>query len=320
VLTNNLENLSIDGNDDSQENFQWENKPFAFFDIETTQIGDPESGKIDIEKQDIIEFAVVILDRFGLYERQTFQTLIYGEINEYSNRINNISVEMVQNAPKFEEVAGIIKMLLDDKIWVGHNISNFDVPILNIAFEKVGFEKPRCRKILDTVSIFKSCFKHKTKDLKLNTISNYFGCGETKHRSLDDVRTNIEVFKRVALSNLLDKNIFMESNIENEIDNEIPTQSDNEYIKDSFSVSMPKEYKFSQKLQIEEFTQQDNSQKQTTHQIIDNAIKNKKIVKLKYMKKVNFISPISWKDKEKGLFEVSFKGSKKNLYLLCVQN
>jgi len=50
----------------------------------------------------------------------------------------------------------------------------------------------------------------------LSTLSNFFGLGYTKHRALDDVRVNIEVFKRVCLSIFISDNELLSLNEKNE--------------------------------------------------------------------------------------------------------
>ena len=105
----------------------------VFFDLETT-----------IPPTDIIEFGAVILDKDGLYEKESYSTLIWSDkVDDRSITCNGITQEMLKDAPKFAEVADAIYNVLNGRIWAGHCINRFDIPHINKAFKKV--DKPALR-------------------------------------------------------------------------------------------------------------------------------------------------------------------------------
>jgi len=65
--------------------------------------------------------------------------------------------------------------------------------------------------------LLRKCFGKRAGYLKLATLGRYFGLGEEKHRALDDIRMNIEVFKKCTLT------LFLESK---QIDMTPPTVAD----------------------------------------------------------------------------------------------
>ena len=85
-------------------------------------------------------------------------------INEFETKINPrtvvpLTIEQltgiknndVKDAPLFEDVAPTLKSLLDDTIFVAHNV-NFDFPFLNAEFERAG-EQPLTIPAIDTVTL-----------------------------------------------------------------------------------------------------------------------------------------------------------------------
>ena len=84
----------------------------VFYDLETT-----------IPATDIIEFGGIVLDKTGLFERESYSTLIKSEkITPRSTECNGITLDMVKNSPTFAEIADNIFNILDGRIWAGHNI------------------------------------------------------------------------------------------------------------------------------------------------------------------------------------------------------
>lgn len=72
----------------------------VFYDLETT-----------IPPTDIIEFGAIVLDKTGLYEKESYSTLIHSvKINQESIDANGITPEMVKDAPEFKDVADKIYM------------------------------------------------------------------------------------------------------------------------------------------------------------------------------------------------------------------
>ena len=103
---------------------------YAVVDIETTGSYAMGNG--------ITEIAIVIHD--GKDILHCYETLInpHQHIPIFIQSLTGITNEMVLNAPSFTEVAGQIHELLEDKIFVAHNV-NFDYSFIKHHLEKAGY-------------------------------------------------------------------------------------------------------------------------------------------------------------------------------------
>jgi len=104
---------------------------FAIIDIETSG-GKPKDSKI-------IEIAIVIHD--GKTIKEKYQSLINPEkkIDWYVSKLTGISNQDVENAPKFYEVAKTVYQLIENRVFVAHNIG-FDYPIVRNEFKSLGLD------------------------------------------------------------------------------------------------------------------------------------------------------------------------------------
>jgi DNA polymerase-3 subunit epsilon len=104
---------------------------YAIVDIETTGGYAAASG--------ITEIAVIIHD--GNKVVKHFETLINPQQNipRYITALTGIDNYMVQDAPAFEEVASVLYELLNDKIFVAHNV-NFDYSFVKHHLKNAGFD------------------------------------------------------------------------------------------------------------------------------------------------------------------------------------
>ncbi|EMS49379.1 Retrovirus-related Pol polyprotein LINE-1 [Triticum urartu] len=84
------------------------------------------------------------------------------------------------------------------RVWAGHNIVRFDVPRIREAFTEIGRTPPEPKGMIDTLPLLTQRFGRRAGDMKMASLANYFGLGRQKHRSLDDVRMNLEVLKYCA--------------------------------------------------------------------------------------------------------------------------
>ncbi|MFY8021685.1 MAG: exonuclease domain-containing protein [Bacteroidia bacterium] len=102
---------------------------YAIVDIETTG-GHPSANAVT-------EISVYISDGEKVIDQ--FETLINPEIAipSYIQAFTGISNEMVQDAPPFHAIAPQLKSILDDKIFVAHNV-NFDYSFIKHQFELAG--------------------------------------------------------------------------------------------------------------------------------------------------------------------------------------
>lgn len=110
---------------------------YAVVDIETT--GGFASGN------GITEISILVHDGQEVVER--FETLINPdqEIPAYIEALTGISNDMVQSAPLFKDVAADIYTVLQDKIFVAHNV-NFDFSFIKHHLSLSGYEL-QCKKI-----------------------------------------------------------------------------------------------------------------------------------------------------------------------------
>lgn len=104
---------------------------YAVVDIETT--GSYAAGN------GITEIAIVIHD--GSKKLNFYETLVnpHIPIPYFIQRLTGIDNKMVANAPSFEEIAGQVFDLLQDKIFVAHNV-NFDYSFIKHHLKNAGYE------------------------------------------------------------------------------------------------------------------------------------------------------------------------------------
>jgi hypothetical protein len=113
-------------------------------------------------------------------------------------RCNGITRDAVAAAPSFIAVADAVYDLLHGRVWAGHNIVRFDLPRIREAFNEIGRSPPEPKGTIDTLPLLTQRFGRRAGDMKMASLANYFGLGRQKHRSLDDVRMNLEVLKYCA--------------------------------------------------------------------------------------------------------------------------
>ncbi|UKJ05978.1 exonuclease domain-containing protein [Solitalea lacus] len=110
---------------------QAERNLYAIVDIETT--GGYASGN------NIIEVAVFVHDGFTIVDK--YETLVNPgvPIPIHIQALTGITNEMVSNAPLFREIAGDLFEILEDKIFVAHNV-NFDYSFLHHQFDLLNYK------------------------------------------------------------------------------------------------------------------------------------------------------------------------------------
>ena len=178
---------------------EFPNKYIAF-DIETTGL--------DPMYDEIIEIGAIKIENGK--EIETFSTLIKPEyeINDFITELTGITNEMVQNAPKINEVLTRFMDFIKDSIILGHNI-NFDINFIydNLINEDM---QPITNDFIDTLRLSRRLLPE-LKHHRLSDLANYYNIDTTgSHRSLTDVRITIDIFKN--LEKLVESKYF---NIEN---------------------------------------------------------------------------------------------------------
>ncbi|KAE8706941.1 Protein NEN3 [Hibiscus syriacus] len=181
----------------------------VFFDIETTV---PNRAG---QRFWVLEFGAIVVCPRNFVELESYSTLIkpkdLSAVALRSGRCDGITRDAVANAPAFEQVADKIFSLLNGRIWAGHNIQRFDCVRIKEAFADIGRPPPVSVGIIDSLGVLTDKFGKRAGNMKMASLATYFGLGQQKHRSLEDVRMNLEVLKHCAtvlfllsMSNVLD--------------------------------------------------------------------------------------------------------------------
>ncbi|KAL2246582.1 UNVERIFIED_CONTAM: Protein NEN4 [Sesamum indicum] len=173
----------------------------VFFDLETTVPN--RTG----QRFRVLEFGAIVVCPRNLVELESYCTLIRpGDLSVVpvrSGRSDGIIREAVAKAPSFDEVADKIFDILDGRIWAGHNIQRFDCVRIREAFGEINRPAPEPVGIIDSLGVLTQKFGKRAGNMKMATLADYFGLGQQKHRSLEDVRLNLEVLKHCATVLLL---------------------------------------------------------------------------------------------------------------------
>ncbi|KAH1080188.1 hypothetical protein J1N35_019949 [Gossypium stocksii] len=168
----------------------------CFFDLETTIPRRRGQGF------SILEFGAILVCPKRLVELKSFASLVrpddLSSISLDSVRCNGITRDTVAEAPSFSDIAEEVYGFLHGRVWAGHNIVKFDCVRIREAFEKIDRPAPEPKGIIDSLALLTQKFGRRAGDMKMETLANYFGLGKQTHRSLDDVRMNLEVLKYCA--------------------------------------------------------------------------------------------------------------------------
>lgn len=168
----------------------------VFFDLETTIPTRP--GQVHA----ILEFGAILVCPKKLVELDNYSSLVrpadLSLISTLSVRCNGITRDAVVAAPTFLEISDKVYNVLHGRIWAGHNILRFDCARIREAFAEIGKPMPEPRGTIDSLALLTQRFGRRAGDMKMASLANYFGLGQQSHRSLDDVRMNLEVVKYCA--------------------------------------------------------------------------------------------------------------------------
>jgi DNA polymerase-3 subunit epsilon len=158
---------------------------FAIIDIETC------GGRFEFKKGRITEIAILIHDGLSVVEK--FSTLINPEcyISPAFVSISGITNEMVQDAPKFYEIANKIIEMTEGRIFVAHNVG-FDYGFIREEFASLGYKYKR--DTLCTVRLSRKLLPGKT-SYSLGKLCDSLGIViEARHRAEGDAVATAKLF------------------------------------------------------------------------------------------------------------------------------
>lgn len=125
------------------------NLTFSVVDLETT-------GHSSKSGDRIIQIAIVQIQNDTIV--RTYNTFVQPDrpIPPFIAQLTTINDETVAEAPRFEEIAEHVRDLLDDTVFVAHNVQ-FDEPFLRHEMDRVGVD-PWYGPTLDTVELVKIAY------------------------------------------------------------------------------------------------------------------------------------------------------------------
>lgn len=161
---------------------------FGIIDIETTG-GNYRYGKIT-------EIAIIVFENGK--EVNKFESLVNPEcvVPPEITRITGITNEMLENAPKFYEIAKQVLEILESCVFVAHNVQ-FDYLFIKEEFKNLGYNFNK--KKLCTVVLSRKYFPG-LKSYALGSLIKHFGIEVLhRHRAYDDAWATLQIFKKMLL-------------------------------------------------------------------------------------------------------------------------
>ena len=157
---------------------------YSIIDIETTGLS-PRNEKIT-------EIAVYVHDGEKIVDE--FTTLINPEkkISYWITQLTGINNKMIENAPKFYEVAKRIVEMTEGTIFVGHNV-HFDYNFIRKEFKEFGYDYKRDK--ICTLKLSRKLLPGR-RSYALAKICNELGIEiKNRHRAFGDAKATVELFE-----------------------------------------------------------------------------------------------------------------------------
>lgn len=117
-----------------------------FFDLETTSADITTAKIIQLALLETNERDEKIMEKSNLINPKT-------PILESATAVHGITDEMVKDKPVFDKYAKSLKKLFENKILVGYNILQFDIPILLSEFDRAGVKVTLSGKFIDVMKV-----------------------------------------------------------------------------------------------------------------------------------------------------------------------
>ena len=172
---------------------------YVILDIETT------GGKFN--EEGITEIAIYKFDGHNIVDQFISLVNPEREIQQFVIKLTGINSKMLENAPKFHEVARRILEITKDCIVVAHN-SSFDYRILRTEYNRLGFDYQR--NTLCTVELSKKLILDQP-SYSLGKLCRGIGIPTSdRHRANGDAVVTTKLFK-LLLEKDVDKNIIQQT-------------------------------------------------------------------------------------------------------------
>lgn len=154
---------------------------FVVLDTETTGLSYDDGAEV-------IELAAIKVNNGIIVD--TFNTFVYPErgISPEAQRINNISTDMLANAPKMQVVLNNFMSFIQNEVLVAHNAA-FDLKFLN-GYARHFYGHQLSNNFLCTLEISRELLPNQKHTL--SSLVEYFGISAINtHRALDDCRSTV---------------------------------------------------------------------------------------------------------------------------------
>jgi DNA polymerase III epsilon subunit len=158
--------------------------PFVVVDVETTGLKPGQDR--------VCEVGALRLE--GGKETARFQSLVHPGIPmpPESTKVNQITDEMLKDAPPFEKIAAELRKFMSGSVLVAQN-AEFDVSFLNAEFVRAGMSK-MAMPALDTILLARKV-KPGLPSYNLDTLATHFRVKfRERHRSIGDCEVAGSVF------------------------------------------------------------------------------------------------------------------------------
>ncbi len=177
---------------------------YVVFDLETTGISPYNDEVIEISAVKVRKGKVV----------EEFSELVNPKrtIPFAASRVNNITNDMVSDAPFFDEVLRHFLQFIGEDVLVGHNIQGFDMKFIYRDCERY-FHQTITNDYVDTLILAKRCFPE-WRHRRLGDLADYYGIStQGAHRALADSRMNQRVFELLGKEMNIEKKKTLDANV-----------------------------------------------------------------------------------------------------------
>ena len=163
------------------------NNNFVVYDLETTGIDSVSDSIIEIGAVKIVNGKVT----------QKFSTFVNPQrpIPQEASRVNNITDEMVADAPVINDVIHDFMSFIDGCVLMGYNNINFDNKFIFKVLKDLGIDFKN--ETMDVYNIVRNS-QIKPKNFKLTSVAKYLGVDlEGAHRAYNDAYATAQIFLKL---------------------------------------------------------------------------------------------------------------------------